>query len=114
MAPGAAADPLGTLRLQQAPERAAIEEQYKAAIGLANQALALAQQDNNQQAVLLATWKSNGLKLKKSSRWIGSMMNWRRRQPRAGRRASRLLPGDAGASADRGEHLLRRDDLRAR
>jgi hypothetical protein len=55
MAPGAAADPLGTLRLQQAPERAAIEEQYKAAIGLANQALALAQQDNNQQAVLLAT-----------------------------------------------------------
>ena len=65
MAPGAAADPLGTLRLQQAPERAAIEEQYRAAIGLANQAVALAQQDNNQQAVLLATLEKQRIEAEK-------------------------------------------------
>ena len=55
MAPGAAANPVATLTLQQAPERAAIAAQYSEQIALANQQLALAQQDNNQQGILLAT-----------------------------------------------------------
>jgi hypothetical protein len=55
LAPGAAANPVATLTLQQAPERAAIAAQYSEQIALANQQLALAQQDNNQQGILLAT-----------------------------------------------------------
>jgi hypothetical protein len=55
LAPGAAANPVATLKLQQAPERAAIAAQYSEQLALANQQIALAQQANDKQAVLLAT-----------------------------------------------------------
>jgi hypothetical protein len=55
LAPGAAANPVATLKLQQAPERAAIAAQYSEQIALANQQIALAQQANDKQAGLLAT-----------------------------------------------------------
>jgi hypothetical protein len=61
LAPGAAANPVATLQLQQAPERAAIAAQYSEQIALANQQLALAQQDNNQQGILLATLQKQRL-----------------------------------------------------
>jgi hypothetical protein len=61
LAPGAAANPVATLQLQQAPERAAIAAQYGEQIALANQQLALAQQDNNQQGILLATLQKQRL-----------------------------------------------------
>jgi hypothetical protein len=61
LAPGAAANPVATLQLQQAPERAAIAAQYSEQIALSNQQLALAQQDNNQQGILLATLQKQRL-----------------------------------------------------
>jgi hypothetical protein len=54
LAPGAAANPVRTLELQQVPERAAIEAQYQTQIRLANEKVRAAQQEGNYQALVLA------------------------------------------------------------
>ena len=65
LAPGAGADPVGTLRRQQAPERATIMAQYAAAIDAANQELALAKQKGNLYSITTAQFEKQRIEKEK-------------------------------------------------
>ena len=62
LAPGAAANPVRTLQLQQAPERAAIEAQYREQLTLLRQRLALAQADQNTEAAVAVILENQRLR----------------------------------------------------